>query len=128
VKLIIYSDFEGDIEMSSKRASVNPLAGFLKPQPQPQPQLQPLQQTAVAAHRKNSQGLSNLKKNSRQSPPEVPSNPKIIPQTPSRTEIENLIKYLKVWSRSDLEPTVLNTGRTGTLNRCHMCVLLSGSW
>ena len=120
--------------MSSKRASVNPLARFLKPQspaerlaalqrdrekrcnitvqhqpqlqPQPQPRFQPLQQTAVAVHRQNSQGLSNSKMNSRQGPPEVPSNQKIIPQTHSRTEIENFINYLKVWSRSGREPTV----------------------
>jgi hypothetical protein len=46
-------------------------------------------------------GLSNSKIISRQGPPEVPSNSKINPQTPSRTEIENLINYLKMWSRSD---------------------------
>jgi len=89
-KLIIYSDFEGDIKISSKRASVNPLAGFLKPLSQPQPTA-----TASASSINSSSsaqaeftGLSNSKMNSRQSPPEVPSNPKIIPQTPSRTEIE----------------------------------------
>jgi hypothetical protein len=37
----------------------------------------------------------------------VPSNSKYIPQTPSRTEIENLINYLKVWSRTDRERTVV---------------------
>jgi len=36
----------------------------------------------------------------------MPSNSKINPQTPSRTEIENLIKYLKLWSRTDRERTV----------------------
>ena len=36
----------------------------------------------------------------------MPSNSKINPKTPSRTEIENLINYLKVWSRSDRERTV----------------------
>jgi hypothetical protein len=51
-------------------------------------------------------GLSNSKINSRQGPPEVPSNLKIIPQTLSRTEIEKLINFLKVWSRSDRERTV----------------------
>ena len=51
-------------------------------------------------------GLSNSKTNSRQGPPEVPSNSKYNPQTPSRTEIENLINYLKVWSRTDRERTV----------------------
>jgi hypothetical protein len=52
-----------------------------------------------------------LKINSRQGPPEVPSNSKINPQTPSRTEIENLIKYLKVWSRSNCERTVYGDDR-----------------
>jgi hypothetical protein len=41
-KLIIYSDFEGYIKISSKRASVNPLAGFLKP-------LSPASATATAS-------------------------------------------------------------------------------
>ena len=51
-------------------------------------------------------GLSNSKTNTRQGPPEVPSNSKYIPPTPSRTQIENLINYLKVWSRTDRERTV----------------------
>ena len=51
-------------------------------------------------------GLSNLKINSRQGPPEVPSNSKINYQTPSRTEIEILINYLKVWSQSDRKRAV----------------------
>ena len=59
-------------------------------------------------------GLSNSNINSRQGPPEVPSNSKINPQTPSRTEIENLINYLKVWSRSD-------RGRTVVSKRGHTC-------
>ena len=51
-------------------------------------------------------GLSNSKIISRQGPPEVPSNSKNNPQTPSRTEIVILIYFLKVWSRSDRERTV----------------------
>ena len=38
--------------------------------------------------------------------PEVPSNSKINPQTPSRTEIESLINCLKVWSWSDRKRTI----------------------
>jgi len=116
------------IEMSSKRASVNPLAGFLKPQypaerlaaqqrdrekPQREMQLKELQEeealaaatasasaTALASatvsaitNSSSSEqaaltgGLSNSKINSRQGPPEVPSNSKINPQTFSRTKI-----------------------------------------
>ena len=89
-KLIIYGDFEGDIKISSKRASVNPLAGFLKP-------LSPASATATAsASSTNSsssaqaepQGALELKNEFPTEPSEEPSNPKIIPQTPSRTEIE----------------------------------------
>ena len=36
----------------------------------------------------------------------MPSNSKIIPQTPSQTEIENLINFLKVWLRNDRERMV----------------------
>ena len=90
--------------MSSKRTSVNPLAGFLKPQPQLQPSA--ITSSSSSAQAAFTGGLSNSKINSRQGPPEVPSNSKINPQTPSRTEIENLINYLKVWSRSDRERTV----------------------
>ena len=90
--------------MSSKRTSVNPLAGFLKPQPQLQPSA--ITSSSSSAQSAFTGGLSNSKINSRQGPPEVPSNSKINPQTPSRTEIENLINYLKVWSRSDRERTV----------------------
>jgi len=51
-------------------------------------------------------GGLNSKIYSRQGPPEVPSNSKINPQTPSRTEIKNLINYLKVWSQSDRKRTI----------------------
>ena len=91
--------------MSSKRTSVNPLAGFLKPQPQLQPSA--ITSSSSSAQAAFTGGLSNSKINSRQGPPEVPSNSKINPQTPSRTEIENLINYFEVWSRTDRERTVL---------------------
>jgi hypothetical protein len=48
-------------------------------------------------------GFSNSKINSRQGLPKVTSNSENNPQTPSRTEIKNLINYLKVWSQSDRE-------------------------
>jgi len=69
---------------------VNPLAGFLKP-------LSPASATATAsASSTNSsssaqaepQGALELKNEFPTEPSEEPSNPKIIPQTPSRTEIE----------------------------------------
>ena len=87
--------------MSSKRTSVNPLAGFLKPQPQLQPSA--ITSSSSSAQAAFTGGLSNSKINSRQGPPEVPSNSKINPQTPSRTKIENLIKYFNVWSQSGRE-------------------------
>jgi len=59
---------------------------------------------AVAAA--NSGGLSNSQIYSWQGLPELDSNSKINPQTPSRTKIENLINFWNVWSRSDREPTV----------------------
>ena len=68
------------IEMSFKRASVNPLAGFLKPQ------LHSFTASASASAITNSSssaqaaftgGLSKSKTNSRQGPPEVASNSKI---------------------------------------------------
>ena len=84
----------------------------LRPQPQLQPQLQPQPQDSAITNSSSSaqaaftRGLSNSKTNSWQGPPEVPSNSKINPQTPSRTKIVFLINFLKVWSRSDRERTV----------------------
>ena len=95
---------------------MNPLAGFLKP-------LSPASATATAsASSTNSsssaqaepQGALELKNEFPTEPSEEPSNPKIIPQTPSRTEIENLIDFLKVWSRSDREPTEYGSGQSYT--------------
>ena len=92
-KLIVYSDLRVISKWAPSAPVWTPWPGSWSPcpQPQPQPRFQPLQQTAVAVHRQNSQGLSNSKMNSRQGPPEVPSNSKNNPQTPSRTEIENLL-------------------------------------
>ena len=50
-----------------------------------------------------------------------PSNSKINPQTPSQTEIENLINYLKVWSRTDRERTVISD-RTVCVHRVWPCI------
>jgi len=87
------------IEMSSKRASVNPLDGFLKPQ-SPAERLAaqqrdlekhhcaaPATASAITNSISSAQaaftgGLSNSKINSRQGPPEVQSNSKINSQTP----------------------------------------------
>ena len=59
--------------------------------------------SSSSAHAAFTGGFSNSKIYSRQGPSEVPSNSKINPQTPSRTKIENLIKYFNVWSQSGRE-------------------------
>ena len=117
-KLIIYSDFEGDIKISSKRASVNPLAGFLKP-------LSPASATATASAsstNSSSSAQAEFTGGSRtqkwipdRALPKCPRTQKLFPRPPHELKSKNKLIFWKVWSRSDREPTVFVCWRESKL-------------
>jgi len=120
-KLIIDNDFEDDIKISSKRASVNPLAGFLKP-------LSPASATATAsasstnssssAQAEFSGGSRTQKWIPDRALPKCPRTQKLFPRPPHELKSKNKLIFWKCGrsDRSDREPTVITLNDYLTLN------------
>jgi len=96
--LIIYIGFGGENRNELQARQCEPPGRILEAQSPAERMAASVSATASAitnnsssAHAAFTGGLSNSTINSRQGPPEVPSNSKINPQTPSRTKIENLL-------------------------------------